>query len=259
MNDLRNYDKGSPVYEFYREMHKNQTYGYVMEKTECYKKSYNQRITVGRVLSMMDDFIDPSDPDTDEMNSVHAYQTAESIRLKYPKDTCLQVCGLIHDLGKILFSFGEPTWAVVGDTYVVGCQFPESIVCYETMKENPDYNNIVYSDPIGVYKPKCGLGLLNITMGHDEYLYSVLQRNENHRFPEKYQDIIRFHSLYPWHTGGAYRHLMIQEDYDTLKDVIQFNEFDLYSKADKTFIVTDEIKQYYNGLLEQFFPDPLNW
>ena len=48
----------------------------------------------------------------------------------------LQITGLIHDLGKILFEFGEPNWNVVGDTFAVGCKFPDSIILYETLKEN---------------------------------------------------------------------------------------------------------------------------
>jgi len=67
---------------------------------------------------MMDDFIDPSDPDLDVENSIHAYKTAERIRKKYPNDYELQIIGLIHDLGKVLFYFGEPNWTVVGDTYI---------------------------------------------------------------------------------------------------------------------------------------------
>ena len=54
---------------------------------------------------------------------------------KHPNNYELQIVGLIHDLGKVLFKFGEPNWAVVGDTYVVG-YIPETIVYYETMKEN---------------------------------------------------------------------------------------------------------------------------
>lgn len=35
---------------------------------------------------MMDEFVDPTDPDVDHPNSVHAYQSAESIRKKHPLD-----------------------------------------------------------------------------------------------------------------------------------------------------------------------------
>ena len=65
-----------------------------------------------------------------------------------PNNKSLQVCGLIHDLGKILFKFNEPSWSVVGDTYAVGCKFPDTIVYYETMKENPDYTNPLYNHKI---------------------------------------------------------------------------------------------------------------
>ena len=34
-------------------------------------------MTIQKALSLLDDFIDPSDPDLDVENSIHAYQTAE--------------------------------------------------------------------------------------------------------------------------------------------------------------------------------------
>ena len=37
-----------------------------------------------------------------------------------------------------------------------------------------------------------------------------------------------------------------------------FNEFDLYSKKDK-FVLTEEIKSYYDKLLLHYFPNPLKW
>ena len=49
---------------------------------------------------------------------------------KYPDDKEYQLIGLIHDLGKVLFTFGEPDYAVVGDTYVVGCKLPKTMVYY---------------------------------------------------------------------------------------------------------------------------------
>ena len=44
-------------------------------------------------------------------------------------------------MGKVLCLFGEPQWAVVGDTFPVGCAYPEKIVFYEFFKDNPDINN----------------------------------------------------------------------------------------------------------------------
>ena len=51
-----------------------------------------------KALEKMDNFIDPSDPDLPETsNKIHAYQTAERIRKKFPDDEPLQIIGLIHD------------------------------------------------------------------------------------------------------------------------------------------------------------------
>ena len=135
-------------------------------------------MSMKKALSMLDDFVDPSDPDVDLPNSVHAYQTAERIRKKHPLEYELQITGLIHDLGKVLFKFGEESHTVVGDTYVVGAEFPKSIVYYDTLKDNNDFNNPMYNDKTGVYKEGCGLKELKITFGHDEYLYLVLNKNK---------------------------------------------------------------------------------
>ena len=72
-------------------------------------------------------------------------------------------------------------------------------------------------------------------------------------------NIIRYHSFYPWHTSGEYKHLMNYKDKDTLKNVINFNQFDLYSKEDVNFVLTDEIKEYYDKLLKEYFPEELQW
>jgi inositol oxygenase len=127
------------------------------------------------------------------------------------------------------------------------------------MKENPDLNNPVYSTEYGIYNPNCGIENLKLSFGHDEYLYQVLQNNYGHNLPHKLQNIIRFHSFYPWHTGKDYAHLMKLGDEIILQDVLHFNQFDLYSKEDTEFVLTDEIKEYYENLLNDFFPQPLKW
>ena len=75
-------------------------------------------------------------------------------------------------------------------------KIPNNVVYYDILKdiimEHPDYNN---SD-MGIYEYGCGLDKLNITFGHDEYLYQVLQQNnDKHRLSEKYMNIIRYHSF----------------------------------------------------------------
>ena len=101
--------------------------------------------------------------------------------------------------------------------------------------------------------------LLFISFGHDEYLYQVLLQNKGkHQISKECMDIIRFHSFYPWHTSGEYRQFMNDEDSITLFNVNQFNQFDLYSKEDSSEI-SDEIKDYYDDLLREYFPNVLQW
>jgi len=40
--------------------------------------------------------------------------------------------------------------------------------------------------------------------------------------------------------------------------VLDFNQFDLYSKEDDTEI-SDTIKEYYSKLLDEYFPEELQW
>ena len=256
---LRQYNEATPQYDFYLKQHRTQSLSYVEAKLAQYQKLDRFKMTIHRALEMLDDFVDPSDPDVDLPNSVHAYQTAERLRKQRPLQEQLQLTGLIHDLGKVLFKFGEESHSVVGDTYVVGYPFPKSIVFYETMKYNPDWNNTQVNNDLGIYKLGCGIENLKITFGHDEYLYLVLQNNKNHKLEKKYQNIIRFHSLYPWHTGKAYQELMQESDHSLLEDVLDFNQFDLYSKEDTDFKLTEEIKEYYRKLIDKYFPEELQW
>ena len=52
-------------------------------------------------------------------------QTSEGFADGHPR--WFVVTGLIHDLGKVLCPFGE-LWAVVGDTFPVGCRYSNKVV-----------------------------------------------------------------------------------------------------------------------------------
>jgi inositol oxygenase len=127
------------------------------------------------------------------------------------------------------------------------------------MKENPDFDHPIYSTENGIYEPGCGIENLILSFGHDEYLYQVLRHNTGHKLSYKYHNIIRFHSFYPWHTGKDYTHFMKPSDEIIMQDVLDFNQFDLYSKTDTEFVLTDEIRSYYENLLNEYFPEPLHW
>lgn len=68
--------------------------------------------------------------------------------------------------------------------------------------------------------------------------------------------MIRYHSAYPWHDKGSYRHLMKPEDYERLNWVQLFNKYDLYTKDGDNELrgekMQEELWPYYKGLLEKF-------
>lgn len=117
---------------------------------------------------------------------------------------------------------GEPQWAVVGDTFVVGCEWSDNIVYrQESFVGNPDGDNPRYNTKYGMYAPHVGLEQLTLSWGHDEYMYQVLKHNKS-TLPQQALNIIRFHSFYPWHSAGDYEHLMKPEDEETKQWVLTF-------------------------------------
>ena len=252
---LRNYEEDSKQEKLYREMYKNQTLKYVIDQKKNYEQFGVIKMSMFKALSLLDTFVDSSDPDLYLPNSIHAFQTAERIRKKFPNNKEYQITGLIHDIGKVLYTFKYPEWSIVGDTFVLGCRLPKSMVYYNLTVDHPDRDNT----ELGIYEKGCGLENLNISFGHDEYLYMVLKQNKSkHKLSDKYLDIIRYHSLYPWHSKGEYKKFMNDKDYKTLINVKEFNEFDLYSKEDDIYI-TDDVIVYYKNLLKEYFFEELQW
>ncbi|KAF2323503.1 hypothetical protein GH714_035813 [Hevea brasiliensis] len=140
---FRNYDaegeRQQGVENFYRINHISQTYDFVKRMREEYGKLNRVEMSIWACCELLNNVVDESDPDLDEPQIQHLLQTAEAIRKDYPNEDWLHLTGLIHDLGKVLLhpSFGElPQWAVVGDTFPVGCAFDESIVHHKVAKKN---------------------------------------------------------------------------------------------------------------------------
>ncbi|XP_057837851.1 inositol oxygenase 1 isoform X2 [Cryptomeria japonica] len=232
----------------------------VLRKREEYGKLDRAVMSIWECCELLNEFVDESDPDLDEPQIEHLLQTAEAIRRDYPNEDWLHLTGLIHDLGKVLLhpSFGaEPQWAVVGDTYPLGCAFDKSIVHYEHFKSNPDYYNPDYNTKYGVYSENCGLENVIISWGHDEYMHMVAKMN-NTTLPPAALFIIRFHSFYALHRAGAYKHLMKDEDYEMLEWLKTFNKYDLYSKS-KVRVDVEAVKPYYQSLIDKYFPTKLRW
>jgi inositol oxygenase len=241
------------VREFYRLNHANQTLAFVLAKKREYFGKTKRVMTIWEAMEFLNTLVDDSDPDTELSQIEHLMQTSEAIRRDgYPRWFILT--GLIHDLGKILCLFGEPQWAVVGDTFPVGCRYSDKIVFPEFFELNPDFSVPEYQTSCGIYRVGCGLDSVHLSWGHDEYLYQVVKDF----LPEESLAMIRYHSFYAAHREGEYAHLMNDRDRELLEWVRTFNPYDLYSKGAARPDVT-ALTPYYRELIDEFIPGPIAW
>lgn len=251
--EYRNYDnpQRDTVREFYRLNHTYQTYEFVQQKRQDYLKFDKKRMPVWEAFNFLNQLVDDSDPDTDLDQFQHLLQTSEAIRNDGHPDWMV-LTGLMHDMGKVLCLFGEPQWAVVGDTFPVGCAFSDKIIYHEFFKNNPDTYNETYNTKYGVYEPNCGLRNVHMSWGHDEYIYHIMKDY----LPEEGLYMLRYHSFYPWHREGAYDYLLDDHDREMLKWVNLFNPYDLYSK-NPTPPNWNELRPYYEDLVAKYLPAEL--
>merc|ERR1711972_970694 len=248
---FRDYTKndalGERVKRTYTEMHTKQTMAFVTEKHKTWLKFNHMEATIMEALDMLNELVDESDPDLDLPNIVHAFQTAERIREEHPDKEWFQLVGLIHDLGKIMAFYGKPQPSIV---------FGE-----ESFQNNPDTYDSRYNTKLGIYKEGCGIENVIMSWGHDEYLYHVLV---NHMakmgtsIPEGGLWAIRFHSCYPWHTGGDYGYLTKPQDEKVMEWVKEFNKFDLYTKSTKVPDIK-ALKPYYQALVDKYLPGVISF
>jgi hypothetical protein len=62
---------------------------------------------------------------------------------------------------------------LAGDTFPVGCKHDENIIYHRFFAENPDSRDARYNTTLGVYAEGCGLNQVDMSWGHDEYMYRV--------------------------------------------------------------------------------------
>ena len=138
-SDYRNYDQPAreTVQDFYRQNHQYQTYDFVKQKRAKFLSLNRLQMSVFDALDFLNTLVDDSDPDIELDQLQHLLQTAEAVRSDGHEDWFV-LTGLIHDLGKVLCLWGQPQWAVVGDTFPVGCHFSDRIVFSEFFAANPD-------------------------------------------------------------------------------------------------------------------------
>ncbi len=247
--DFRNYENTTPgVREFYRLNHLNQTHEFAAAKKRQYTGLTKTKMGIWEALEYLNTLVDDSDPDTDLSQIEHNLQTAEAIRRDGHPDW-FQLAGLVHDLGKVLCLYGEPQWAVVGDTFPTGCAYSDKIVFHEFFAANPDSTDPLYQKKLGSYVENGGLDQVDMSWGHDEYFYHIAKNY----LPEPALYMIRYHSFYPAHREGAYDYLMNDHDLKMFEWVKAFNPYDLYSKSTEKPNAR-ELRPYYQGLIDKYFP-----
>ena len=269
---FRQYEEAKPeVKNFYLEQHTKQTVAYNLKARNEFRSKTRAEMTIWEAMEKLNTLIDESDPDTSLTQIEHLLQAAEAMR-KDGKPRWMQLTGLIHDLGKLLYFFdAQGQWDVVGDTFPVGCAFDDKIIYgNQSFEANADYDNEIYRTKNGIYTVGCGLDNVMLSWGHDEYLYHIAK--EQSTLPIEALAMIRYHSFYPWHSEGAYRELMDSHDQKMLEAVKAFNPYDLYSKNDDV-PKAEELKvcsaftlsfssanannlfqPYYLELIDEFFP-----
>lgn len=254
-SEFRDYRKNArpSVREFYRVNHLNQTLDFVIQKKKDFLSFSRKEMGIWEAAEFLNQLVDDSDPDTELSQLQHLLQTSEAIRGDGHPDWFV-LTGFIHDLGKILCLFGEPQWAVVGDTFPVGCRYSEKIVFSEFFELNPDSRNPELQTECGIYSRGCGLDAVHLSWGHDEYIYQIAKPY----LPEEGLYMLRYHSFYAAHREGEYQHLMNDHDRKMFEWVRRFNPYDLYSKAENPPDVR-ELRPYYQGLIAKYFPATLRW
>lgn len=254
-NSYRNYDEPArdTVKEFYRLNHTYQTFDFVKEKEKEFLPLNRRQMSIWEAAEFLNNLVDDSDPDISLSQLQHLLQTSEAIRADGHPDWFV-LTGFIHDLGKILCLFGEPQWAVVGDTFPVGCRYSDQIVYSEFFHHNPDYQNAQYQARLGIYEEGCGLKNVHLSWGHDEYLYHVVKDY----LPEPALYMIRYHSFYAAHKEGAYDYLMDDHDREMFQWVRKFNPYDLYSKSPEP-PNAEKLRPYYEDLIGKYFPEKLRF
>jgi len=274
VEEFRNYvdsDRQEIVVNHYKLMRTHQNLAFSDRMAEKYTFDKPRIVmSIREAFRSLETYVDSSDPDVSIPNLVHMLQTAEGIRAAGHPDW-MQLVGLIHDMGKVMFLWGceedgqvgtadGAQWALGGDTWVVGCKIPDTTVFPEFNKLNADCDHEIYDTEYGIYSPNCGFENLKFAYGHDEYVYRMVVAN-NTTIPKEGLAMLRYHSCYPWHTGGSYRHLMNDEDHELMKWVLEFNKFDLYTKDQAGLKGTvEELWPYYQSLIEKYFPTTeLKW
>lgn len=199
--------------------HRAQTAADVARLHSKYQKPVFGPIKISEAVLLLKRAVDPTDKDLyqatqwDHICQVVAMMEAEAVTSEE-----MLVCGLVHDIGKVLLLTDED---------------PENVVC----------DNF----PIGGYPDGVGLDNVIFNWNHDEFGYDRLKSH----LPWHMAKLVRYHSLHP-----SSLRLLSDKDrwlYDSL--LKPFRRYDKLSKSPTAIPKIDEDR--YLSMLDRWFPDPV--
>lgn len=252
LNALRAENEDEILEDFYLLKNRTeQTYDFVQKQKEKLLPPHRFKLSIWEAVRLVDTLSDESDSNRKHLPSSYFFRTAEALR-KDNQPRWLILTGLIYDLGKVLTFFGEPSWAVYGETFPLGCAFSELISFNSSFRFNPDKHISRYQMVLGIYQPHCGLANVQMSWSQDEYLYHVVKDY----IPEKAAFIIRYRSFKALQRGG-YSYLLSSRDHEMLRWLNLFKRYE----NDVSNIEVDwtSVKTYYEELVAEFFPPILTW
>eukprot|EP00438_Fugacium_kawagutii_P014785 Skav228774 [mRNA] locus=scaffold589:557855:559690:- [translate_table: standard] len=221
------------------EKYSMQTVAFVKEQQEVWLKFSKAELSILEAVQMVMDLGDSP------------FQVAEAVRAQWPQGPdWFHLVGLIHDLGKLMLlpplagkDLLEP-WAVLGETFPVGCALPASLEV-----KNPDQRHPLYGTENGIYQTGCGISNLLMSWGKDEYMYQMLKFNQC-TLPNEALNVIRLQSFALWHEASTYRQFESGEDAETLNWVKALNQTCKTAVAKHS--VEEGVEAYYSSLLKKY-------
>ncbi len=107
MDSFRNYnDISLNIRNTYKKARQYQNLEFYYKMKNEYDNRNKQLITIWDAIHLLDKFVDQSDPDIELPNIQHLFQSVEAAR-NNDQPEWLQFTCLIHDLGKIMYLYGN--------------------------------------------------------------------------------------------------------------------------------------------------------
>lgn len=134
---------------------------------------------------------------------------------------------------------------------------------------NDDFEHPLYSTPLGMYSPHCGLDDVLLNFSGAEYMYHFLRHNGS-ALPREALAMVRYADLDMWYAGHQYDHLSNGVDAEMQEWVAQFASLRAAALADLSARKGSGAKYshtlegsgtwtYYQALVDKYLPQELSW